>query len=681
MSIKNWVLSKVNKENALRISSNFNLPFFLSTLLDVRKFSDEKIESEILYDEYDIQDSLSFADMKKAVLRINKAIDNFEKICIFGDYDADGVTSTSLLYLYLEKKSANVIYYIPDRNTEGYGLNINAIDKLKNQETSLIITVDNGITAVKEVEYAKSLGIDIVITDHHQVPDILPDAVAVVDPHRKDCKSIFKDLAGVGVVFKLLCALEGDSTAPEFLLYEYADLILIGTVGDVVPLKDENRVFVKRGLEIILNTQNIGIKKLLEKTGLWGAPITSTNIAFNIVPRINAAGRLSNAEKPVKLFTAKDEEEASLLSDELEKENSSRKEIEQNLLIQAENLLQREPFRLYERVLIVEGESWHPGVIGIVAAKLMDKYAKPTIIISKEGTICRGSARSIEGFSMHDAISTCNDYLLRFGGHPLAAGFEIYSENIERLKKDIQSFAREFEDMPFYNLNIDCKLNPASLSVDLIKQITPMEPFGKDNAPLLFGLYNMELYDIKPVGNGNHLRLTFLRDGEKIVAMKFRARIDEFPYKKGDILDLAVTLHISTYNCEESLSIYISDIKLSDTSNEYLINQIRTYESFKLGEDKYNFVLKKNVPNRNDFSNVYKYLKSSASLKTDISLLCTKLKSYSIEPLKLLLILDCMSELGLITFMLKCNEITVQINEVRSKVDLNSSTVLKKLGS
>lgn len=681
MSIKNWVLSKVNKEKALRISEDFNLPFFLSTLLDIRKYSDEKIETEILYDEYEIQDPLLFSDMTNAVLRINKAIDNFEKICILGDYDADGVTSTSLLYLYLEKRNANIIYYIPDRNSEGYGLNINAIDKLKSQEVSLIITVDNGITAVKEVEYANSIGIDTVITDHHQVPEVLPNAIAVVDPHRKDCQSTFKNLAGVGVVFKLLCALEGDFCDPELLLYEYADLILIGTIGDVVPLKGENRLLVKRGLEVISNTQNIGIKKLLEKTGLWGTQINSTNIAFNIVPRINAAGRLSNAEKPVKLFTAKDEEEAAFLSDELEKENSLRKEIEQKLLIQAENLLQQEPFRLYERILIVEGENWHPGVIGIVAAKLMDKYAKPTIVISKEGPVCRGSARSMEGFSIHSAISTCNNYLSRFGGHPQAAGFEMASENIERLKNDIQSFAKEIETMPFYDLNIDCKLNPASLSTDLIKQTAPLEPFGKDNPSLLFGLYNMELYDIKPVGGGKHLKLTFLRDDNKITAMKFRTRTDEFPYKKGDILDLAVTLHISTYNCEESLSIYISDIKPAECNNEYLISQIRAYESFKLGEDKYNFVLKKEVPNRDDFSHVYKYLKLVSPLNTDISLLCTKLKLHNIEPLKLLLILDCMDELGLITFIMCTNRVFINVNETKTKVDLSSSSVLKRLGS
>ena len=671
----------MNKENALRISSDFNLPFFLSTLLDVRNYDDNKIETEILYDEYDIQDPLSFADMAVAVKRINLAIENFEKICIFGDYDADGVTATSLLYLYLEKRNANVIYYIPDRNTEGYGLNFNAIDKLKEQEVSLIITVDNGITAEKEIAYAKSLGIDTVVTDHHQVPETLPDAVAVIDPHREDCESSFKNLAGVGVVFKLLCALEGEFSDPELLLDEYADLILIGTIGDVVPLKSENRLLVKRGLEVISNTKNNGIQKILEKTGLFGAKITSTNVAFNIVPRINAAGRLSHAEKPVKLFTSKNKEEAEFLSDELEKENIKRKEVEQKILLQAEELLQKEPQRLYERVLIVEGENWHPGVIGIVAAKLMEKYAKPSIVISTEGDICRGSARSIEGFSIHGALLVCNDYLLRFGGHPLAAGFEMKSEDIERLKKDIQGFAKEFEDMPLYNLNIDCKLNPASLSVNLIKQITPMEPFGKDNPSLLFGLYNMQLDEIKPIGGGNHLRLTFCRDDKKISAMKFKTRIDEFPYKKGDILDLAVTLHISTYNCEESLSIYISDVKPSGFDNEYLINQIRAYDSFKLNEDKYNFTLKKSIPNREDFSNVYRYFKTAAPLKTDISFLCTKFKSYNIEPLTLLLILDCMSELGLIKFTLFANEITIWVNDVKKKVDLNSSSVFKKLCS
>ncbi|MBR1778895.1 MAG: single-stranded-DNA-specific exonuclease RecJ, partial [Clostridia bacterium] len=435
MALKIWKVKELDKENALNIAQMFNIPAFVAMLLDIYNVDD--VEDYIGLNFEKILD-FDFVDIKKAVQRIKVAIDQGEQICICGDYDADGVTSVALLYLYLCSLGANVSYHIPVRNRDGYGLNIQTIDFLSSKGIELIITVDNGVTAVEEIKYAKELGIDTVVTDHHKLPVVLPEAVAIVDLQREgDGK--FKELAGVGVVFKLIMALEGEDLDLEFLFENYADLVLIGTIADIVPLVDENRLFSKIGLSYINKTDKIGIISLLKTAGLLKSTLNSTDIAFGLVPRINAAGRLSTTEKVVELLTTDDEARALEIAQMLENENIQRKNLEQKALMQIEALLRKEPERLCEDLLIVNGEDWHPGVIGIVASKLLEKYGKPTIVITKTGNIARGSARSIEGFSIYDAINSCSEYLLKFGGHTMAAGFDIKTEDIARLKEDIKA--------------------------------------------------------------------------------------------------------------------------------------------------------------------------------------------------------------------------------------------------
>lgn len=680
LKLKNWRFSQLNKINAQKIAYENKIPFFLAMMLDVRNIVDNIKIQELLSDQIEISDPFSFIDMKKAVDRIKLAINNFEKICVYGDYDADGVTSTALLYLYLENCSANVTYYIPDRNSEGYGLNISAIDKLNKENISLIVTVDNGISAFNEVEYANSLGIDTIITDHHQPPERLPEAVAVVDPHRTDCMSAFKNLAGVGVVFKLICALEGDDVDIDFILENYADLILIGTIGDVVPLTGENRFLVKKGLEYLKNTNNLGIKEILKMAKLEDKSIDSINVAFSIVPRINASGRLSFSNKLVELLTSENYEEIQAIASQVEADNIKRKEIENNILVQAEELLKNEPNRIYQRVLIVEGKDWHPGVIGIVASRLLEKYGKPVVVISIMGDRARGSCRGIEGFSIYDAIRACSVYLIRFGGHPLAAGFELNYDDLNRFKDDINSFARNWGEMPYLNLDIDCKLNPDVLSIDLIDQLEPLQPFGKDNQEFVFGLCKMTICGIQFVGSEkNHLRLTLVRNNCRVSAMKFFTTEQEFSYELNNVVDLAVKISKSEYKGQENLNLIIEDIKFSCVDNEVLLNENRIYEAIKRKEFVDLGILKKHIPNRNDFSLLYKFLKAKNSLSIDISVLYYKMKSFNISFCKLLVMLDAMSDCKLISVKINGDIYSIDINKVDNKVNLDSSEIMKFL--
>ncbi len=678
LGINNWEVLELDKDRAKKIACKYNLPALLAMLFDIRGITESSEIESFLSEEYEISDPFEFVDMHSAVSRIREAIDNFEKICIYGDYDADGVTSTALLYLYLENCCANVMYYIPDRVNEGYGLNINAIDKLLEEGVSLIITVDNGISAKDEIKYAKSLGIDTVVTDHHQPPEILPEAVAVVDPHRRDCGSKFKELAGVGVAFKLVCALE-DNLDINFLLENYSELLLIGTIGDIVPLKGENRYFVKQGLKYISQTENIGIKSLLLALNLYNHKISSTDIAFNIVPRVNAPGRLSNANKIVKLLISDDERESELIARDIYDENEERKKIEFDMFSQAEEILAEEPDRIFQKVIIVEGRGWNEGVIGIVASKLLKKYGKPVIVISIGEKTSKASGRSIEGFSLYDLVENSKEYLIRFGGHQLAAGFEILNENIYRLRNDMYKFCEKFLDMPMPKLKIDCKLNPAALSTDIIRQLEPLEPFGKDNPSILFGLYSMRLSNINAVGGKKHLKLTFEKNGQKIDVMRFYTTTEEFPYVIGDKLDLAVTIGISFYNNKESLSVILNDLKLSEIENKELIEGRCIYERIKRNEDLDTNILKDIIPTRNDFSAVYRFLKGNENKRLNFAILYHSLKGYNITPCKLLIILDAMEDCGLILIYTDLDFYKFTLNKVNKKVDLQASEIMKSL--
>ena len=501
-------------------------------------------------------------------------------------------------------------YYIPSRETEGYGMNKNAIQVISDSHVNLIITVDNGISAYEEVEYANSLGIDVVITDHHVPPEKLPNAVAIVDQHRKDDTSPFKDFSGVGIVFKLVMALEDNDLDIEKLLDDYSDIAAIGTIGDVVSLTGENRILVREGLKRINSSKRLGIAKLRENAGTDKKDMSAVNIAFNIVPRINAGGRLGLSQRSVKLLLTDDEREAAEIAEELGEDNRKRQQIEHEILEEAIKSIESDPTVKYQKVLIVAGENWHQGVIGIVAARLKEKYGKPTIVISYSGENAKGSGRSIEGFHMRDSVAYCEDLITIFGGHPMAAGLSLESKNIESFRKRINKFADSFGKMPFDRLNIECKLNPAYISVDMVDDLSHLQPYGAGNPTPVFGFYNMKIQDIIPLSNNKHLRLSLVRGNTRLTAMMFFTSSQEFPFQKGETVDIAATLDISEYGGNRSVSVIVKDVKASADDTEAILESGRIFEDFCRTAVKNKNELRTILPERADFAEVYRYLRS-----------------------------------------------------------------------
>ena len=674
--MKKWITKKLNKENAVSVSQRYELPMLTAMLLDIRGITSDSEIEDFLYGETLTASPFEIKDMDKAVERIQTAIEYGERICVYGDFDADGVTSTALLYSYLSDIGADVIYYIPSRETEGYGMNNEAVAKIYEQNVKLIITVDNGIAAVNEVAYAKSLGIDTVITDHHAAPEALPDAAAVIDPHRPDCESSFKELSGVGVAFKLVQAIEGEYADVDSLLENYSDLAAIGTVGDIVSLRGENRVLVRNGLRHINNGDRLGVAALVTDAGLTGRYITAGNLSFTLVPRINAGGRLGLSKKSVSMLLTDDEEYASEIASELSSDNSERQQIERDILSDIDSLIRENPSIVNNRVIVVYGEGWHKGVIGIVASRIKEVYMKPAIIISLDGDICRASGRSVSGFSLIEAVFSCSELLIQCGGHPMAVGFGILRENIEEFIAQINRYA-ELNPVPTPVLELDCKLNPAQLSVDLARGLSLLEPYGSGNPTPLFGLYNMTLRDVREIGGGRHLRLTLSRGENHVYAMRFSTTLAEFPYQIGDIVDLAVTLDINDYNNTESLSVFIRDIRFSGQDEDEIISSKELFERFCRGDAITPEEASALTPSREEFAVVYRFLRAENGYRYPFDALLYRLGGINCG--KLRVILECMNELGLIRISEGMYDFRIKMCEVSGKVDLNSSLIIKKL--
>ena len=411
MNIKKWEVAPLDKERAAQLAERYSLPFFLAMLLEIRGVDQEE-EIRDLLSGGQLSDPFLMKDMDKAVERIRRAIDDFEKIAVYGDYDADGVTATSILFTYLEAVGADVIYYIPQREGEGYGMNLHAVETLHQEGVTLIITVDNGIASVNEVERAAQLGIDVVVTDHHRPQERIPNAYAVVDAYQSDDHGPYKDLSGAGVAIKLLMALEDGDT--DAVLEEYADLAALGTVADVVPVLGENRTIVKAGLSILTRGGRAGVDALMEQSGMGGKATTATSLAFTVIPRINATGRMGAPERAVRLLTCETQEEAEPLSAEICEDNNHRREVEAQIAKEAMEKIEQDPALLYSRVIVVDGKDWHHGVIGIVASRITERFGKPCMVISTDGQMAKGSGRSVEGFSLFEAICACGDLMERY---------------------------------------------------------------------------------------------------------------------------------------------------------------------------------------------------------------------------------------------------------------------------
>lgn len=678
MILRKWEVRPLDKERAAAFAQTYGVPFFLAMLMNIRGLDDAAHLREFLGEGEPLSDPFLLKDMDKAAARITRAVDNMEKIAVYGDYDADGVTSTAMLYSYLETRGADVIFYIPQREGEGYGMNIGAVEYLKEQGVSLIVTVDNGISSVQEVARANELGIDVVVTDHHRPQEILPDAVAVVDAYRPDDTSPYKHFSGVGIAFKLLMALEDGAGDVEDLLEAYSDLAAIGTIGDIVPLTGENRTLIRAGLERLSQSDRPGVQALLENAGIAGKALTSTNVAFTLVPRINATGRMGAPERAVRLLISGYEEEAEALSEEICADNEERRRVEAEIAEAAFADIEAKGY-MKDRVVVVDGENWHHGVIGIVASRVTERCGKPCMIISRGETEAKGSGRSIEGFSLFEAICACGDLLIKFGGHPMAAGITLKPENIEAFRKRINQYAAEhFPQMPTQTVTLDCKLNPAALSVSMAQSLTQLEPFGNGNPQPVFGLFNMELSNVTPVGGGGHLRLTLEKNGAVITAMRFNTKPEELPYHIGDKIDLAVQLEAREFRGQPSLTVIVRDMKFAAFNTEKNIASLASFEKWQRGEVLSAEDKNRLYPDRACLAAIYRALRTVNGKETDQVRFVSQFgKDMTLGLFKTALLV--FEERGLVHSEIADDTFTATLIETSGKTDITRSPVLLAL--
>lgn len=559
---KKWLLKEFDKDRVVEISKKFQISPLTSIILFNRGIRDDaEVEKFLSKDINAMYDPFLMCDMDKAVERIQAARKNNEKITIYGDYDVDGITAIAILYKHLAEMGIAVDYYIPDRMQEGYGVNRDALDKIKSEGTSLIITVDTGITAVEECEYAKEIGLDVIVTDHHECKEVIPEVYAAIDPKRKDCKYPFKSLAGVGVVFKLIQALDDNKSLPD-LMEKYADLMCLGTVADISPLVDENRIIVTEGLKRFKNTKNIGLRALID-VSTNGKAITTSTIGYIIAPRINASGRLGCASRSVELFLTDSSENAHNLANSLCEENTLRQQTEQKMFKEAIEYIENHPEIKNDKIIVIPHEEWHHGIVGIVSSKITEKFYKPSILFAVDKDEAKGSGRSVSGFNLFDALENSSDLLEKFGGHELAAGLTIKSENIEAFRHKINDYAKNIieEAMLVPTILLDAAIKVPYITIDTVHEINRLQPFGVDNPAPSFAVKNIKIHKISVMSEGKHLRMTLLKDGKYLDAVGFGMGEYYHHLEEGDFIDVAFALDINDYKGFQNVQLILKDIK------------------------------------------------------------------------------------------------------------------------
>ncbi len=666
MSYKRWDFMQLNKTAASDLAESSGLDPFLCLLMTGLGITDTDVAMDFLVSNDLQSDAFAFADMDIAAERVQRAIDNGEFIAVYGDYDADGVTATVLLYSYLRYRGAHVCYRLPRRDGEGYGLHCNSIDELAQMGVQLIVTVDNGVSAVDEIAYAAQCGIDVVVTDHHQPPEVLPAAVAVVDPHRRDCPSEFKDFAGVGMAFWLVCALEGD---PDWALEEYADLVAVGTLADVMPLHADNRVLVRRGLQKLNAGTNLGLRKLRELAGAAERALTATAVSFTLAPRINAAGRMGDPLQAVDLLLCDEDDRATTLASAICELNTERQKTEAQILQALQAQIEAKPHRLADRVLVFWGEGWHHGVLGILAARMQERFGKPCVILSIENGIAHGSGRSLPGFSLFEALTACDDCLLGYGGHELAAGLTVEAARLLEFCERINAYAANQDSLPVPELRLQCRLNPSQITPALADSLSALEPFGAGNPTPLFALCNMTLERIEAVGGGKHLRLTLARDGVKISAMKFSATPQELPFALGELVNVAVTLETNHFRGVAGVTILVKDIRYADSNQEDFIAAWQLYDSI-IRRDTPNAITK--FPKRDDIVFVYRLLQQRA-FRGPADVFCHTANQGGVSAESCLISLQLLREANLIEWQNEGNTVFAVVRKAQGKTDLQQT--------
>ena len=558
---KKWECYEIDNEKIKDLVSKYEINELLARIL-VNKNIVEKDEINVFMNptRKDFHDPFLMPDMEVAINRLLKAIEEKQKIMIYGDYDADGITSTTVLKSFLQERGMDVSTYIPNRLNEGYGLNKDAIKKIYDDGFRLMITVDCGISGIDEVEYANSLGMETIITDHHEPAESLPNAIAVVDAKRKDNTYPFNQLAGVGVVLKVIQALSIRLGLDEKEYLKYLDIVCIGTISDIVPLVDENRVIAKLGLKLVAQTRNIGLRALIEIIGFKN--IDSGAVSFGIAPRINACGRMGNEKLALDLFLCKDRNEAKKLATKLNEYNIERQSIEKQMYDEAAKIIEEN--EKDKACIIVGKEGWHHGIIGIVSSKVTEMYFKPSILICFDGDEGKGSGRSIPGFDLHEALMNCGKHLKKFGGHAMAVGVTVDKSEFEEFKKELEKYAKKCDiDKIVPIINVDSELSLKDINVDAVKSLSALEPYGEANKMPLFLFKNLKINSIRSLSEGKHLKLLLKDDNYMVDAIGFNMGELSADYLLDDKVDVVGSLDINSYGGNESVQIVLKDIRKS----------------------------------------------------------------------------------------------------------------------
>ncbi|MBR6745571.1 MAG: single-stranded-DNA-specific exonuclease RecJ [Clostridia bacterium] len=691
-----WMIPSHDEKNVKLLADSLRIKPLCAKLLINRGYTDvaparsfiEKSDA-FLYDPYLLE------DMRKATARIRLAMSREEKITIYGDYDVDGVTSVSILYMYLKEHGVDVDYYIPTRESEGYGLNIGAFHTIKDTGTTLVITVDTGITALNEIAYAKTIGLDVVVTDHHQCRPELPVCEAVVNPRRPDCKYPFKELSGVGVVFKLLCALEMDIlNFGEYNIFtvkdmcrRYIDLVTIGTIADVMPLYDENRIMVHMGLHLLSNTSNVGVRALLRSVGIEDTKkITASTIGYTLAPRINAAGRIGDASRAVSLFLTNSPHYASVIAEELCVTNKERQQTENLIFEEALKQIETEHDVEKESVIVLASDHWHQGVIGIVASKVTELFGKPSILISfdsdepSDHDPGKGSARSIKGLNIVEALSSCSDLLIKYGGHALAAGLSVERGNLDAFRKALNEYAHPYLSSPdcIVKTSAEAEIDERDVTMDTIEDIAKLEPYGAKNPEPVFVLKNVRIDEIAPLSMGKHTRLYLNKNETGIAAVCFGHNLLDEGFSVGIYADVLCSMNINEFRGNKTVQLIIRDIDYADQT----LREIETVENnlVKLKQDSL-FFDRHVIPKRQDFAVVYKFLREEGFQK-EKRITLMKLKSVFPEmpQLKLLIILETLSECDLLTWKkISVGAYRIRQLQTKEKKDLYAAPLMRTL--
>ncbi len=672
--MKKWVIGKA-EEKAVENIMECGCSKLCAQVLSSRGVKNAQ-QAMDLVGECTLQDPFVLAGMQKAVETIENAVDEGRLICIYGDYDCDGIMATAMLYTYLECMGAQVMTYIPERH-EGYGMSIESVNSLADMGVELIITVDNGISAIAEAEEIARLGVELVVTDHHQPGDELPNAAAVVNPHRFDCPSEFKKLCGAGVVLKLIAALEGGDYDTAF--EQFGDLAAVATIADIVDICSENRYIVQNGLRLLENTENLGLSALLDACSLSGKELDSNSVAFMLTPKINAAGRFASPKIALDLMLCDDEEQAIELAQTLIGYNNSRRLSENEIMADIDRQIAENPEIVSRRLILLNGEGWHCGVIGIICARMVERYSKPCFIISTENGVGRGSARSFEGFSVFKSLEYCADLLDNYGGHLGAGGFTVKTENIDAFFDRLLEFADNNAVSPLIaSTKADKLLRKEDFSVENVMGLEILAPYGTSNPEPVFLISGAKVNAVTAIGGGKHCRLSLFYDGITIQALLFRVSSESFKARIGEKIDALVTLDINEWNGRVDVSIKVKDYRVCGINQQKYFEAKQAYDDYICKKALPRSYYRRMLPTREELTESYKQLYAA---KGDIDTAFARLSAYLPEFnfCRFRIALDVFKEKNLIDFDVALNKCTVL--PATKKVDIFSCAILADINA